>query len=39
MSWWDVSQATAEGTSIEPSRLWEMRERRAVTSPKVVLKV
>src|SRR3954463_8141705 len=29
----------AEGISIEPSRLWRIRERWTVTSPKVVLKV
>src|SRR3954452_15966873 len=39
MSWWDVSQATADGTSVVPSFLWRIRDRGTVTSPKVVLKV
>ena len=39
MSWWDVFQATAEGTSIAPSFWWRMRDRWTVTSPKIVLKV
>ena len=34
-----MSQALAEGTSIVPSRLWLIRDRWTVTSPKVVLKV
>ena len=38
-SWWDVSQALAEGTSMVPSCLWLIRDRWTVTSPKVVLKV
>ena len=39
MSWWDVFQATADGTSVVPSFLLRMRDRRTVTSPKIVLKV
>ena len=38
-SWWDVSQAVAEGISIVPSWLWLIRDRWTVTSPKIVLKV
>src|SRR5208337_76759 len=38
-SWWDVSQALAEGTSMVSSCLWLIRDRWTVTSPKVVLKV
>ena len=39
VSWWDVFQAVADGTSIVPSCLWQIRDRCTVTSPKVVLKV
>ena len=39
VSWWDVFQAVADGTSIVPSCLWRIRDRCTVTSPKVVLKV
>ena len=35
-SWWDVSQALAEGTSMVLSCLWLIRDRWTVTSPKVV---
>jgi hypothetical protein len=33
-----VLQATADGTSIEPSVLWRRRDRGTVTAPKIVLK-
>ena len=39
VSWWDVFQALADGTSIVPSCWWLIRDRCTVTSPKVVLKV